>query len=845
MVYRKSSVVVGWGEERTPTPQRGDMDSGHCYHCGQPVPTGVVLVVSIDEQPQAMCCGGCQAVAQAIVANGLASYYRHRDALPSSPREALPALVDGLQLYDHADFQKSFVRVLGDRGESNDSSEREAALILEGITCSACIWLNEQHLSRLAGVTAVDINYATRRARVRWDERRIKLSGILAAIAAIGYRAYPYDAAKSEELARKERRSALWRVFVAGFGMMQVMMYAVPVYLAGAGEMTPEVEQLMRWASLALTLPVIFYSAAPFFGNAWRDLRLRRVGMDVPVALGIGAAFAASVWATLTAGGEVYFDSVTMFVFFLLSGRFLEMTARQRAVSVTEALARLMPVVAARLPAYPANRDAVQVMAADLCPGDVVLVRPGETIPADGQVIEGRSSADESLLTGESAPVSKHPGGSVTGGAVNIESPLLVEVTQVGEGTRLSAIVRLMERAAAEKPRIVELADRIASRFIVTLLCLAAAVAVAWCFIDPGRALWITVSVLVVTCPCALSLATPVALTVASGAMARVGLLVTRSHAVETLARASHFVFDKTGTLTSGRMRLLELLPLGTLDRTEILALAAALEQASEHPIGAALRAAAAGEHLPTVHSPSNEPGCGVGAVHGGRQVRLGRPDHVRALHGKPLPAAAQALLASGDTVIGLADEAGWIALLRLGDALRPEAAGMVAALRAQGRQVALLTGDGEPAARRVARALGIDEVQANASPQAKQDYVRRLQASGAVVAMVGDGVNDAPVLAQAQVSVAMGGGSQLARTQADLILLSENLDHLRRGFLVARSSLHVLRQNLVWSFAYNLVALPLAMTGFITPWMAGVGMSGSSLLVVANSLRLQKVAES
>ncbi len=819
------------------------MNLGTCYHCGQPVPPAVDLATDIDGQRRAMCCVGCQAVAQAIVENGLADYYRNRDALPNAPREAMPKIVEGLQLYDHADFQKSFVRVLGD---DPDHGEREASLILEGITCSACIWLNEQHLSRLVGVTAVDINYATRRARVRWDERRIKLSEILTAIAAIGYRAYPYDATKSEELARQERRRALWRVFVAGFGMMQVMMYAVPVYFAGPGEMTAEVEQLMRWASLVLTVPVVFYSAAPFFANAWRDLRLRRAGMDVPVALGIGAAFAASVWATLTVSGEVYFDSVTMFVFFLLSGRFLEMSARQRAVSLTEELARLLPVVAARLPGYPAKRDfgdLEQVMAADLQPGDVVLVRPGEAIPADGRVVEGESSANEALLTGESAPVSKRPGSSVTGGALNIESPLLVEVTQVGEATRLSAIVRLMERAATEKPRLVEFADRIASRFIIMLLFLAVAVAVVWWFIDPGQALWITVSVLVVTCPCALSLATPVALTVASGAMARGGLLVTRSHAVETLARATHFVFDKTGTLTTGGMRVLEVLPLGQLGATASLQLAAALEQASEHPLGAAFREASAGKVLPQVDALVNEPGYGVNALHAGQRLRIGRPDYVLGGHGKPLPEAALSLLDSGDTMIGLGDDAGWIALFRVGDEPRQEAVALVAALRAAGRQVTLLTGDGAAAACRVAQALGIDEVQAGASPQAKRDYVQRLQAAGAVVAMVGDGVNAAPVRAQAQVSVAMGGGSQLARTQADLVLLSENLDHLRQGVVVARRALHVIRQNLLWSVAYNLVALPLAMGGFITPWMAGIGMSGSSLLVVANSLRLQKGA--
>jgi Cu2+-exporting ATPase len=811
-----------------------------CYHCGLPVPPAVDLSVSIDDQPRAMCCIGCQAVAQAIVDNGLADYYRSRDALPDSPREAMPAILDGLKLYDHADFQKSFVRTLGD-------GEREASLIIEGITCAACIWLNEQHLFKLPGVIGVDLNYATRRARVRWDEGRIQLSQILGAIAAIGYRAYPYDAAKSEELAGRERRSALWRVFVAGFGMMQVMMYAIPVYLAGEGDMTADVEQLMRWASLVLTLPVVFYSAAPFFRNAWRDLKLLRVGMDVPVALGVGAAFSASVWATLTASGEVYFDSVTMFVFFLLGGRFLEMTARQRAVSVTEALAKLIPAFAARVAGYPQQRDCEQVMATDLLPGDIVLVKPGETIPADGHVVEGVSCADEALLTGESAPVVKAAGVAVTGGSINIESPLFIKVEQVGEATRLSAIVRLMDRAAMEKPRIVEFADRIASRFILALLLVAIAVALAWWVIDPSKALWITVSVLVVTCPCALSLATPVALSVASGAMARAGLLVTRSHAIETLARATHFVFDKTGTLTTGRMRLLEVLPLGELERERCVAFAAALEQASEHPIGAALRAAA-GNDFPQLESLASEAGNGVSGVSAGlagKRLRLGRPDYVAVLHGQPIADASRSFVDSSDTVIALGDESGWLALFRLGDEIRPEAAQLIAELQAAGRQVSLLTGDAAPVARRVAQTLGIAEVRAGMSPQGKHDYVTTLQAGGAVVAMVGDGVNDAPVLAQAQVSVAMGGGSHLARTQADLVLLSENLDHLRAGVAVARRSLRVIRQNLLWSFAYNFVALPLAMLGFVAPWMAGIGMSGSSLLVVLNSLRLQKTAES
>ncbi|HMX23767.1 MAG TPA: heavy metal translocating P-type ATPase, partial [Accumulibacter sp.] len=696
-----------------------------CYHCGQPIPTGLDLSVTIAGQSHALCCAGCQAVAQAIVTHGLEDYYHHRDALPDSPREALPAVVDTLRLYDHPDFQRSFVQRIG-----NDDSLREASLILEGITCSACIWLNEQHLAKLPGVIAVEINYATRRARIRWDESRIRLSDILAAVAAIGYRAHPYDSSRSEDLARQERRNALWRVFVAGFGMMQVMMYAVPVYFASAGEMTPAIEQLMRWASLVLTVPVITYSAAPFFRNAWRDLRLRRVGMDVPVALGIGTAFAASVWATLTASGEVYFDSVTMFVFFLLSGRFLEMNARHRAVSGTEALAKLLPAVATRLNGFPDSRDATQILVAELCVDDVVRVLPGESIPADGVVLEGESNVDESLLTGESAPVDKSPGLSVTGGAINRQSPLLVKVTAVGEGTRLSAIVRLMERAAMDKPKIVETADRVASRFIVVLLLLALVVAMVWWMIDPRQALWVTVSVLVVSCPCALSLATPIALTVASGAMARVGLLVTRSQAVETLARASHFVFDKTGTLTSGRMRLLEVVPLSGRSPAECLSIAAALEEASEHPIAVSLRDAAGKEAKAEwmLSEPKNDPGAGVTAQWNGRVLRLGRPDYVHELHHQPWPTVRDTLLDSGDTVIALGDETGWLAAFRLGDRPRDEAAPMIAALRAAGKHVSLLTGDAEPAARRVARLLGIERVCAGASPQEKQHYVAGLQ---------------------------------------------------------------------------------------------------------------------
>ncbi len=810
------------------------MSESSCYHCGLPVPADVDLSVRVSGESRAMCCYGCQAVAQSIVDNGLEDYYRSRDALPESPREAMPAILEQLTLYDHADFQKSFVKSLDER-------EREASLLLEGITCAACIWLNEKHIGQLSGVTAVDINYTTRRARVRWDESKIKLSDILGAIAAIGYRAYPYDAAKNEAISRKERRDALWRLWVAGFGMMQVMMYAYPVYIAN-GDMAPDIESLMRWASLLLTVPVVFYSSAPFFKNAWRDLRLRRVGMDVPVALGVGAAFTASIWATFVQHGEVYFDSVTMFVFFLLGGRYLEMTARQKALGVTEALAKLLPAFAQKMANFPVDRSTQQCMVNDLHPGDHVLVRAGDVVPADGRVVEGASCANEALLTGESRPVPKRLGDPVTGGSVNAESPLVVQVEQTGEGTRLSAIISLMERAAAEKPRIVEMADRIASYFVAVLLLIAAAVATGWYFYDPARALWITVSVLVVTCPCALSLATPIALTVAAGALAKDGLLVTRGHAIETLARATHFVFDKTGTLTTGKMHLLDVGVFGAQDKAACIALAAALEQSSEHPVASALRVSA-GNEFAEANDVLAEPGQGIQGWIAGQCYRIGRPDYALALSRSTLPPAAADWLESGDTVVVLANNGGCLAVFRIGDEIRPESAALIAELQTLGKKVVLLTGDAAPVAARVAASLGIEDVRAGATPQGKHEQVKALQAeAGAIVAMVGDGVNDAPVLAQAQVSIAMGGGAQLARTQSDFVLLSENLDHLRHGLRRSIKTLKIIRQNLWWSFAYNFVALPLAISGHVTPWLAGIGMSASSLLVVLNSLRIQRV---
>lgn len=800
------------------------MKAPTCYHCGLPIESGVDLQVDIGGVARAMCCAGCQAVAQAIVSHGLADYYTHRDALPESPREALPAALDELGLFDHPDFQKSFVRPVGE-------GEREADLILEGITCAACVWLNERHLAGLPGVSAVQVNYATRRARIRWQDARIRLSDILAAVAAIGYRAHPYDALRSEEVAQRERKTALWRLLVAGFGMMQVMMYAYPAYIAREGDMTPAVVAMMRWASLILTLPVILYSAAPFFQRAWRDARMRRLGMDIPVALGLGSAFLASLWATLSGHGEVYFDSVTMFVFFLLGGRYLEMLARQRAVRGTETLGRLVPVFARRIGADGSEQ---RVPSSELVVGEQVRVLPGESIVVDGEVLEGESEVDESWLTGESLPQRRSVGARVLAGSLNRTSPLLVVASQVGEATRLATIRRLMERAAGERPQIVEQADRVAARFIAALMFLACATAVYWWQADPSRALWIFVSVLVVSCPCALSLATPAALTVATDAFARAGLLITRGHAIETLAKTQHIVFDKTGTLSQGRMHLQRVRCVDGVAEDEVLRLAAALESHSEHRIARALCEAVPAS-VPQASAVVATPGQGVRGRIAGDAYAIGRADFVAAVAGSARPVALEG--GSGSEVL-LAVEGRWLAAFEIEDALRPEAAEVVQHLQ-HTLGLSLFSGDAQAPVQVAARHLGIADARAAMTPEDKHAAIQALQAQGKVVAMVGDGVNDAPVLAQAHVSIAMAGGTELARNHADIVLLKDDLHGLLRGRALAARTLKIIRQNLGWAFAYNFLAVPAAMLGWVTPLIAGVGMGLSSLLVVLNALRI------
>ncbi|MEE9302879.1 MAG: heavy metal translocating P-type ATPase [Thiotrichaceae bacterium] len=806
-----------------------------CFHCGLPVPEDVHLTVSIEGNARDMCCVGCEAVANAIVQNGLTHFYTYRTKNSDKPQDLIP---EELKVYDNDQLQKSFVRSANKKGEEAINDAREASLILEGIVCAACVWLNERHVMQLAGVLEFRVNFTTHRATLRWDNHVVKLSEVLQAIANIGYNAHPFDPSRLEAIQKKERAKSLRRIAIAGVGMMQVMMLAVSLYLGDSMGMDANTQKFLRWISLLLTTPVVFFASSAFFISAWRDLKRKHLGMDVPVSIAILGAYLASVWATVSGTGEVYFDSVNMFTFFLLVGRFLEMEARHKSGQVAEALVRLLPDTATRL-----VKGKQQVIPAnELVLGDTVLIKPGEVIPADGVVLEGASSVNESLLTGESMPLDKSTGSQLMGGTVNVESPLTMQVEKQGEATVLSAIVRLLDQAQAEKPDIAKFADKVASWFVVVLLIIALAVFAFWAMqVTLDRAFWITLSVLVVTCPCALSLATPVAATAATGELTKKGVLTTRGHALETLAKVDHVVFDKTGTLTHGQLHVENYHVSGLLSETGSLQLAASLESVSEHPVAKAINQLADG--ILPIDRVKIESGRGVEAFFEGVLYRIGNYNYVQELV-KGLDKEAKHSLSNAPEISGtavyLVTQTGWVACFSLRDTLRTEAAGAIKALHELGIATSILSGDAPAVVDDVAAELGIDRSYGGLLPDEKLEKLSELQQQGYVIAMVGDGVNDAPVLAKAQVSVAMGKGSQLAQASADMVLLSENIQHLPEAILVTRKMQRIIKQNFFWAIVYNLFAVPLAAAGFVAPWMAAIGMSASSLVVVLNSLRLK-----
>ncbi|HEY1394403.1 MAG TPA: cation-translocating P-type ATPase [Methylibium sp.] len=744
--------------------------------------------------------------------------------------------------WDDPDELARFTRWTGAGSERRG----ESILVIEGMYCAACSVGIEDALRGVAGVDSAEVNPATRRARMVWDPARTSASALIAAIEAAGYRAFPALSMQAEAQRRREQRAMLWRLFVAGFCAMQVMMYATPLYLSSSGDMSPDIRRLLLWASWLLSIPVLSFSSGPFFRGAWQQLKRRRIGMDMPVALGIAVTFVASTGAAVDPGGpfghEVYFDSLTMFVFFLLCGRYLELRSRSATVGALEGLMLRLPEMAERLVGRDGAVELVPVRR--IKPGDRVRVRPGQGFPADGRLCDGPTQVDEALLSGESKPVLRCAGQAVMAGSFNLGSPVVIEVERAGSDTRYAQVVALMERAAMDRPQLVRLADRFAGPFLWAVLLAALLAAVAWSFIDPARAIWVAVAVLIVTCPCALSLATPSALLAAAGTLARGGVLVQRLAALEALARAELFVFDKTGTLTEDRLSLSIVNPAPGWTREAVLRQAATLAAGSLHPVSRALCEAVREEARDERAGPEALPLSGLREI-AGSGVEARDADGRRWRLGSASFAGADAAPRGDEGVVAwLSVDGAIVAGFAFDESLRADARMALAQLQADGVRVMLLSGDHSASAERVARSLGIREIHAGASPEDKLRLLTEAQAGGLKVAMVGDGVNDGPVLARADVSIAMGQGAPLARAQADLTLLSGRLADLVRARRLARRMLNIVRQNLAWAAVYNAACVPLALLGWLPPWLAGLGMACSSLLVVLNAQRLRRTAE-
>lgn len=800
------------------------------------------ISVNYHGEKKAMCCYGCQAVSQAIIDSGMDDFYKYRTSKPERPEPLVPEFLQQLKAYDSASIQHKFV------SETGQQNVLEVSLMLEGITCAACVWLNEKHLISLDGVIGASINYSNHRARVRWDNSKIRLSDILESISRIGYLAHPYDPEQHQRILENERKQQLKRLGLSGLLGMQIMIFAVAMYTGDWWGIEPAFKQSFRWISLALTTPLLLFASSVFFKSAYRDITNKRFGMDVPISLGIAIAFIASLINTINGSGHVYFDSVAMFTFFLLTARYFELTTRKYTSEVTEELLKLTPAVATRLINYSPNEQSKQsctteqqenIAVAELNSGNYLLVRPGEVIPADGIISSGTSGINESLITGESLPITKGPGEAVIGGSNNTENPLIIQVTNLGENSVLSSIQRLIDEAQHTKPAIAKLADKIASWFVSLLLMIATLVAIYWYKTDASQWLEITIATLVVSCPCALSLATPAAITAASGQLAKIGLLPKRAHALETLAHATDFVFDKTGTLTEGKIQLemIRLEEQTVYDREAALTIAASLEASSEHPVAKALLNANQNMLLAVsdLHHQVSE---GIQGVINNTLWFIGNKSFIE----KHCSHHFEQDNTGHSNKIYLATGQLCVATFILSDQLRKEARELITRLHQQHKKTHLLSGDRAESTREISEKCGIEHYQANLKPEDKLRNVNTLQQRGAIVVMTGDGVNDAPVLAGADLSIAMGKGTQLAAASADMILISNNIEHIYHGYLIAIKTLRIIKQNLSWALLYNAIAIPAAAMGYVEPWLAAIGMSASSLVVVLNALRLNRM---
>ncbi len=794
-----------------------------CFHCGERVPGDCKLSVGYNGKQHPVCCAGCAAVFQLIRSAGLERYYRFRQEL-------------GRKVTGDMAARRLAWQVVDDReslwGAATTDGRRELLLQVEGIRCAACAWLIRSQLEASPGIHAVQVDTATGFTRITWNPAVSRLSTIAMNLFDLGYVPHLPIASAEEHGRRHERRESLKRLGVAGLGMMQVMMYAVGLYAGEAMGISPAARGFLSWVSLLVTLPVLMYSGRVFFSGAWRGLKAGQPGMDVPVALAISLAFTASCINFFRGHGEIWFDSVVMFIFFLTLGRHIELSLRHRSLQAGTALARLMPEWAQRITACGDET----VPASDLAAGELVRVAPGETFPADGVIVNGTTEVDEALLTGESQAVMRGTGESVVAGSVNLSQAVEVTVTASGNESTISALARLVLSAQTRRSSTAGLPSWLVPAFILVVLTLATATWFFWQQVQPGQAFPAALAVLVASCPCALSLALPAVYSAASHRLMMEGILLTRSDALHDLLRVDTVIFDKTGTLTRGypEIRQVQTNPLRR-ECTESVAreIAAALEAHSIHPVARAFRR---GGDCVQASAVTVYPAGGLEGMIAGHRWCIGNARFIHERLGLETDQGSH-----GE--IWLADEHDWCARFALADALRTGSKLTLQGLAASGLDVRIVSGDAEAVVAGVAQFLGVSRWCAQQRPDMKLQIIREMQTEGRTVLMVGDGANDGPVLAAADVSMTVQGATELANSTADFILTAESLQLVLRAFVVGRETSRLIRQNLVWALFYNAAVMPLAMSGALKPWMAALGMSASSLLVVLNAARLSRLS--
>lgn len=811
-----------------------------CFHCGLPVSAASRCKAEIRGEEREFCCAGCLTVCQIIHESGLDGFYQrlnYQEAMAPPPE-----MPTDLDQYDLEEVQAEFVRVLPD-------GRKEATLLVEGIHCAACVWLIEHAMAGMAGIGLAEVNLAHQRVKIQWFDDQVLLSSIMQRLGSIGYAAVPFNPETVEGSVQRQNRTLLFRMAFAGFGAMNIMWISIALYAGAASGIDTEQKHFFHWVSFFIATPVLLYSGWPFLRSAWLGLKHHALTMDLPIAIGAVSTYLYSCWITWQGSGEVYFDTVVSFLFVILIGRYLEGLSKRNASSAALRLMELQPRLATRLTESGEERISVR----KLQQGDRLLVRPGEKIPADGEVLQGQSYVDESMLTGESRPLQKTMGCSVAAGTMNVDGSLTLRVEDAGSGTMLARIVQLVEAAQGSKASVQRIADRIVPWFVAVTLGLAAFTFLFWLRQDFDTALLAAVSVLIITCPCALGLATPIAIAVGVGAGAGRGVLIRNGQALESLSKITHVVFDKTGTLTEGEMRVLDISPANNFDRANVLKLAASVELCSQHPVAQAVikelaedgdMAGMTTSTLPPCEDFTLKSGLGISGVVEGHHVALGSrrlmekagidvPDELRQQQQQIEKAMGMAVFIAVDGLLA--------GLIHVQDKVRDESAALINTLQQQGIGMTLLTGDSRQAAEQLQTRLGKMDVVAEVLPEGKEAEIVRLQQRGEHVLMIGDGVNDAPALARADISIAMGSGMDVSMECADIVLMKNDLGRVGFAVLLAQKTLRTIRQNIGISLFYNIVLVPAAMAAMITPVFAAIAMPVSSLLVIGNAILIHR----